>query len=365
MALVLAGAMAMRLMRAGAASRTAISHDDCDAILANARPTAEELSVVRRALGSGQARTLLARCGMAPGDSMASASYEGQIEVLCARHGNARYRDNVRIRYCSMPLAANSLRKLPTELGMGDATYVVSAPLELVLSARRLEFGQIVGLAMELCGTYSSDGVTTECLYGLPCAVTLVELAQGLEDLRRAALDKAGTTRASTGLGRCLDALPYVLADSASPMETAIAAILGIPSRRGGWGIAGLSLNTRIDLDVEAARIARHSFIRLDGFVRRTNVGYEYDSKQFHGAEKRELSDRARLSAVQLGGLRLFPLTWDMVADERRFESFCAVFARAAGQRTTSVSRRTMGKRQWLRRSFGLPTSAPIGAAAV
>lgn len=346
MALILTGRLATSIQRIDGVTPERLSAKRCRQVLSEAYPHAADLRLILNSLDRGRARSALARRGIALAETA-----NRQLHVVIHAKKGARVPPTVTVHHCDVPLPDGSLRRVSTDLGLGAGTYVTSPALAWMLASSKLSFAKTAALGMELCGTYTeADDPGDPTSYGVPQAATLLSLHRGIDGLEQAAAN-----RRTAGLLRCRQALPFVPADSASPMESRIALTLALPVARGGWGIDGLTLNAPIELTEEQRLIAQLPYLSFDGHVLGSMLGYEYDSKMFHEGLPRDSVDRARLAAAQALGYTILPLTLDLVKDERRFFAFCDEFARLAGKRRRKVGQRTWYRRSALREELGFP----------
>lgn len=356
MPLILAGRLGMALVRKGATTDEILSARKCERLLASAYPSTAEIAQLRASLCSSRITTFFRQSDLAACEIDPYGNYAGTVEVVCPRMTKVRHRASLTAHYCTIPPVDGMFRHVAPELDLGMDVYVASPALEYVIQAKSRSFPSTLLYGMELCGSYLADSErTAPCAFGLEPATTRIELIRNLKAFEHAYDPRREEARKASGLGRCLESIPYLLDDSASPMESIIAILLTLPMARGGWGIKGLSLNPRIALGGDASRIAGQEFFKPDGYVAKALVGYEYDSREFHEGNGKDLHDRARLASAQFGGLRLFPLTWEVVEDEERCNAFCAEFARAAGKRPRAFNVITSKRRHKLRQDLGLP----------
>ena len=118
--------------------------------------------------------------------------------------------------------------------------HVVCPELLFIQMARRLSLAELLELGYELCGTYR---LTRERpTYGVEPLTTVSKL--------RAYIQRAEGMR---GRKAALRAVQWLTDGSASPAETALAIVLKLPYRHGGYGLDGFIMNPELELNEEAA----------------------------------------------------------------------------------------------------------------
>ncbi len=347
MSLILTGTLAADLLRAKTTTEERFDEGECQCIFQDAYPASRVLENARASLEHGACHRALARARLASIDGSDLADPYA-LEVVIGRHKHVQRTLKVVPRYLSFPLASDSLLHVNPDLGMGADTYVTNPALTWLLASARMSGAEALAFATELCGTYSTrpHGLT---LYHCPPATTPDYL-----QIRARAIREAALGRRIGGWEETEFAAPFIFGNSASPMETKAAIMLSLPVSRGGWGIEGLALNRRIELSRDQRRIANKSYLVIDGYLAREQLGYEYDSDEFHEGVAREERDRLRATAAQCLGLTLLSLTKNVIESEIRFTAFCDEFARLAGKRPRALGPRTLARRRALRRNLGL-----------
>lgn len=350
MPVIITGSSALSILRMRGITDERFDAMACRRILEGSYPTR---LFTQAALGSptfGYERVAFRNSGLSlvpDGDSAIGP----HIDVVVHRHQHVRPITGLITHYASYPLIDGSLFRVDPALGIGDDIYVTAPALSWIFMSQSLNDLGALEQAFELCGSYavSADG---SLLTGIAPVTTSRELMRQTRGIARAACDQR-----VPGLSRAMAMAPYVLDNSASPMETKVAIMLSLPVNRGGWGITDLALNQRFDLSREQREIARKTYLVIDGCIASKRLGYEYDSREFHDRDDREYSDRVRLAAVQCLGLRVLPLTADIVMDELRCTSFFDELARLAGKRIRKLGARTLRRRCRVRRELGLPVA--------
>lgn len=229
----------------------------------------------------------------------------------------------------SAPLSCGSFVRV------GDDLLLGSPELCFAQMAASLPFVSLVKLGTELCSLYTlqpngSAGYERVLPPTTPRALEayLGRCAgmRGLADARKAA---------------CL-----VAASSGSPMETALALILGLPLRLGGYGLPRPILNHRIDALQSGPNAMERRYYLCDLYWPEARVALEYDSDLEHTGPSRIANDARRRNDLTSLSVTTITATRDQVMDGRGLDRLAHQVARALGARIRS-------KRGWSTRARG------------
>lgn len=185
--------------------------------------------------------------------------------------------------------------------------YVCGPELLFVQMSRQLPLPQAVCLGYELCGCYSHFAADVSGFYERPPLTnidSISDVIQKLDGLRR--------------LGKAREALGYVREGSRSPMETVVSCQLALPAAVGGYGFKPPTLNHRVDLDPDAARLAGTSCCYIDIAWPETKTGLEYNGREFH---LDHVKDRRRLEALEHMGWSIKTVEADELSNLRRLDN--------------------------------------------
>ena len=227
--------------------------------------------------------------------------------------------------------------------------FIESPPFMFLHAAGILSLPRLIAFGDELCGLYSFDerqerGFRTR-------DVPLVTKTR-LDCFVRSAKSLYGQRRA-------LQALSYIVDNSASPAETMDEMLLCLPCRHGGYGIPQPTMNEEIPLTPEAARIAKRGKVRLDMGYADFSLSLEHLGDYDHSEKARRASDRARTNALIEMGFTVLELTNDQVADFMAFELIAKRVARIVKKPLKSRDLGPTPARTTLRRElFGWNRSA-------
>lgn len=188
--------------------------------------------------------------------------------------------------------------------------------------ARTLDDIALMKVGFELCGSYSLD---ERSRVGFRTRPPLTDVAS----LRRFA-DKMGSAKGVERARRCLQ---YVRDNSASPMETCLALIFGLPNRLGGYGLGVPELNVPVSAPAHARKKVGYSNYHCDLLWQQHRVAVEYNSRAFHLEEQAAARDSARMNDLALFNLTVFTMTRLQIADRGETERLVRLIAGSMGKR--------------------------------
>lgn len=173
--------------------------------------------------------------------------------------------------------------------------------------ASRVSFLQLVKLGHELCALYTlqPDG---RAGYERVLPPTTV---RALEAYLRRCEGMAGCSVASK-------ALRYIAVASGSPMETALAIVLCLPLRLGGYGLPLPRMNYRIEARRGSRGTSDKRYYLCDLFWPEANVAIEYDSDLEHTGSARIAEDAQRRNDLTALGITTITATRGQVMDAEK-----------------------------------------------
>lgn len=232
--------------------------------------------------------------------------------------------------------AANALKSLSchvcsTTLPRGsfvrasDSLLLCSPELSFLQMAASIPFQELVKLGFELCGLYSlqPDGSAG---YGrvLP-STTVYALEAYLE-----------RCPGMPGLIAARKALRYIAIASGSPMETALAIILCLPLRLGGYGLPLPRMNYRIDDQSNEHTASGKAYYLCDLYWPEAGVCIEYDSDLEHTGSNRIARDAQRRNDLTALGVTTITATREQVMHAEKLDCLAHQVARILGVRMRS-----------------------------
>ena len=186
--------------------------------------------------------------------------------------------------------------------------------------AQQLSIEELISLGFELCGTYAIQEEGT-AYNALPLSspkklgkfLSRVDGIKGIAVARRAA--------------------KYVIAGSASPLETALAMFLTLPYSLGGYGLPRPQLNHRIDIPASLTDFVHSRFFVCDLFWPDAFLAIEYDSNLAHAGVNKTVRDLMRRSILTALGISVLSVTWPQVKDRKALEQLAHLVARKTHKR--------------------------------
>lgn len=207
---------------------------------------------------------------------------------------------------------------------VGSRLAISSPEACFVQLSRSADAVALVKLGYELCGKYRID---TAAAVGFCSAAPLTSV----NSIKRFA--------SAMGLGKtskALKALDCVRDDSASPMETCLALLLGLPTFKGGYGLGIPVLNAQVEAPRGVAANANHRQYHCDLYWPKYRVGLEYNSSAFHLNERAMNWDSSRMNDFEAFGITGFTATREQVSNPRATDRLAFDIARAMGKRLRS-----------------------------
>lgn len=155
---------------------------------------------------------------------------------------------------------------------------------------------------------------------------------------------------------RLRQAARLVTGVTASPFEAQASLLLSAPRATGGMGFPELRNNLRINLDGGARRICGLSYVYADLAWEKTEkhplIVVECQGGAVHDEHEKGLADDNRALALQSMGIEVARITYEQIADERRFEVLTSYLAKKLGIRMRPPAAGTARAMQKLRREI-------------
>ncbi len=241
----------------------------------------------------------------------------GCIHVMVFDDSQRRKSDNHVVHSWSGPVPEESFYSL------GGNVFVAAPTFMFLVAASLLSTTQLIAFGCELCGLYSFDKRQKRGFRERKTPLlTVAQLEQYLIG-----------AKGCRGFRKAMAALPHVVENSASPMETFDVMALCLPPRLGGYGLDKPLMNPEIPLNRRAARIAKKHVCYPDMCYLAIKLDIEHHGKLDHSDPQDQASDRARVNALKEMGFEVIELTIDQVADLQAFEYIVQRIARLLGKR--------------------------------
>lgn len=221
------------------------------------------------------------------------------LDILTCSPKARLYTKTVCSHSFSAPLPAGSICRL------GSDVCIVSPELLFLRMAPKLSFAQRIALGMELCGRYGViPGDETGFVKRPP--VTSVKKIEAY----------LGRCHGLYGVGPAREALPWVLDNSRSPMESVLAILLTIGRRRGGCHLPLPKLNYTVRPEGDQRRLVRQDHFDIDLAWPERMLAVEYNSDDYHEGDDKRRSDAGRDNGLEALGWTVVSVTSDQVMDD-------------------------------------------------
>ena len=204
-----------------------------------------------------------------------------------------------------------------TLVAVSDGLYVAAPELCFVHMATTLDIPRLACLGFELCGGYS---VSTGDQRGFIDRTPLTSVAR-IESL----LDEIKGMR---GCVQARRALRFVLAGSASPMETILVILLHVPRSLGGYGIPAPVLNYRVEVGRSVASMVEKSHYACDACWPQSKIAVEYESDSYHTGSSRIARDSKRRNELIAMGFEILTVTRKQLFEYYTFDRFAHQLAK-------------------------------------
>lgn len=218
-----------------------------------------------------------------------------------------------------------SVRKGPFHprsfMRIGDGLYVSTPEMVFCEMASVLSLERLIALGFELCGTYRRASTFGLARYDAIPLTSPGALASFIEKSPQ-----------FKGVKKARRALSCILAGSASLRESELAMLLCLPYSLGGYGLPHPTMNAEMPLPKNVAATGRSS-LRCDLYWPVARLDVEYDSAEFHSAERLLANDSMRRIALESMDVTSVNLTAEHLRRASLFDEAAQGIARILGKR--------------------------------
>ena len=184
-------------------------------------------------------------------------------------------------------------------LRLAEKTYAYSPDYALAqIAAREPNLVEILLNLWEACGTYGTSRTALQSAYNIDPLTSKRSLASFVSNNPSAA-----------GARKLERALRYLANQSASPRETHLALLLGLPLMYGGYGLGIPQMNYTVEASAQARTISGKRSFRCDLCWPEAKIDVEYQSTETHSGEQRRISDSRRANALATMGWTVIGVT--------------------------------------------------------
>ena len=203
--------------------------------------------------------------------------------ILLAGAARCRPSELCRSSACSLELSEGSF------LCVCAGVYVASPELcYLREAACGASEPALLELGFELCGRYQTQRTGALPSYQAR-PLTCVRKLRAYTEMNASA----------NGARKAAHAARWLANNSASPRETQLAIVLGLPCSQGGAGLGAPRMNYKVEASRKAQLIAHRSFFLCDLCWPEAKVDVEYQSREMHQGETARVSDSQRTKALK------------------------------------------------------------------
>lgn len=182
-----------------------------------------------------------------------------------------------------------------------------------------LDATDLAKLGMELSASYVLATPTSE----------IIRVAPLLNIEKAIALAQQGTTVATR---KALRVLPYVYQGCESPAEVEMALKLLLPTRWGGLGLQGASINPVIPLSEASHSITAKKTCRPDMLFAEIKVDVEYDGAEWHSTADQLINDMKRWHALRREGFEVINVNAKTLRNPELMTQLAREIKRAQGK---------------------------------
>lgn len=218
-----------------------------------------------------------------------------------------------------------------------NRTYCLIPPEYLFLQmAETMNFLDLLLLGFELCGTYfSGQGIDAFANTSIASPrhkpfTRANKIARFLDS------DVASQTK---GIAQATQASKFLLDNSDSPRESALALMLTLPRRLGGYALPRPLLNQRINIPRSSSQLIRNDHFRCDLLWPKEGLAIEYDSDLHHVGAQKIAKDASRRDALALLGIQAITVTNKQFASMNEMDKVAHAVAKTLGIRQRNEKR--------------------------
>lgn len=221
---------------------------------------------------------------------------------------------------------------------VAPGVYVGTPEACFAQMATELSVVELILLGFELCSTYALDPDDPHGFLSRGQSLTTVA------DLDRFVAKMEGMH----GCKRAKRALRFVIDGSASPMESALAMLLWLPTSFGGYGLRRPRLNYEVTVVGTASGSTRKINRRCDLYWPESKLAVEYESDLCHTGPDNILRDSVRRTELAKEDVHVITVTKEQLLDARKLDEVAHALARLLGMRLRC------SRTDWMTRRFEL-----------
>lgn len=268
------------------------------------------------------------------------------IHYLVTRKPRPRNTKDRIAHVCSTTLSGTAFYRV------ADNVFIASSALAFVqIAALSKSFVDILQLGFELCGTYQTLRTASVSAYQVEPILT----TQSISRFVKANPSLRGARKVSR-------LLRYLRDGSASPRETKLALLLGLPMMYGGYGLGMPTMNYEVQATPAAQAISNRQTFRCDLCWPSAKVDVEYQSRMEHESEdghegeRLHARDSRRSNALKSMGWHVVEVTANEFESYEAMETIALSVRKLIGMRKQVRVDDYHARKLRLRRQLGMAT---------
>lgn len=233
--------------------------------------------------------------------------------------------------------ASSTLSAKTQNQNFTNRTYCLIPPEYLFLQmAETMNFLDLLLLGFELCGTYfSGQGIDAFANTSI-ASPRHKPFTRANKITRFLDSDVASQTN---GITQATQASKFLLDNSYSPRESALALMLTLPRRLGGYALPRPLLNQRINIPRSSSQLIRNDHFKCDLLWPKEGLAIEYDSDLHHVGAQKIAKDASRRDALALLGIQVITVTNKQFASMNEMDKVAHAVAKTLGIRQRNEKR--------------------------
>ncbi len=226
--------------------------------------------------------------------------------------------------------------KLPNQDFTAKTYYLIPPEYLFLQMAESMSFIDLLMLGFELCGTYFGNQATDTFNDSAVPSPRHKPFTKANKIKRLLDSDVASQTK---GTKQAKQAAKFLLDNSYSPRESALALMLTLPRRLGGYALPRPLLNQRINIPRNNSQLTHNDHFRCDLFWPKENLAIEYDSDLHHTDARKIAKDASRRDALALLGIQVITVTNKQFASMKEMDKVAHTVAKILGVRQRNEKR--------------------------
>ena len=226
--------------------------------------------------------------------------------------------------------------KLPNQNFTAKAYYLIPPEYLFLQMAETMSFIDLLMLGFELCGTYFGNQATNTFNDSALPSPRHKPFTKANKIKRLLDSDVASQTK---GTKQAKQAAKFLLDNSYSPRESALALMLTLPRRLGGYALPRPLLNQHINIPRNNSQLTHNDHFRCDLFWPKENLAIEYDSDLHHTGARKIAKNASRRDALALLGIQVITVTNKQFASMQEMDKVAHTVAKILGVRQRNEKR--------------------------